>query len=135
MNYYIKIKGTPVPVSEEIYKAYCQGERKERYFRESDIRNRTFFYDALDTDELNGRDLFGDSDAESVEDAAEKHLLLEKLRCAVSALNPEEKNMLRRLYIYEDSLRALSRESHIPVSTLYARHQKLLKKLREKIEI
>ena len=34
MNYYIKVKGAPVPVSEEVYKAYCQGERKERYFRE-----------------------------------------------------------------------------------------------------
>ena len=28
-------------------KLYCKGERKERYFRESDIPNKTFYYNAL----------------------------------------------------------------------------------------
>ena len=135
MDYYIKLKNTQIPVTEEIYKAYCQGERKERYFRESDIRNKTFFYDALDTDELNGSDMFGDPDAESVEETAEKHLLLERLRQAVSDLSQEERDMLCRLYVYEDSLRAFSRERQVPVSTLHARHQKLLEKLRKKMEI
>lgn len=130
MEYYIKVKGTPVTVTEEVYKAYCQGERKERYFRESDIRNRTFFYDALDTDEMNGSDMFWDPAAESVEAAAEKRWLLERLKEAVSQLNQEEREMLRRLYLYGDSLRAFSREKQIPLSTAYARHQKLLKKLR-----
>ena len=80
MDYYIKLKNTQIPVTEEIYKAYCQGARKERYFRESDIRNQTFFYDALDTEELNGSDMFSDPAAESVEDAVQKHILLEKLK-------------------------------------------------------
>ena len=75
MDYYIKLKNTQIPVTEEIYKAYCQGARKERYFRESDIRNQTFFYDALDTEELNGSDMFSDPAAESVEDAVQKHIL------------------------------------------------------------
>lgn len=135
MNYYIKVKGTPVPVTEAVYKAYCQGERKERYFRESDIRNKTFFYDALDTEELNGCDLFGDPDAESVEDTAQRHLLMERLRQAVAALSRDEQDMLCRLYVYGDSLRALSRKCQVPVSTLHARHQSLLKKLRKNLEI
>ena len=60
MDYYIKIHDKQIPVSEEIYKAYCKGDRKERYFRESDIKNQTFFYDALDTEDLNGSDRFAD---------------------------------------------------------------------------
>ena len=48
MNYYIQIDRRAIPVSEEIYKAYCKGIRKERYFAESDIHNHIFSYDSLD---------------------------------------------------------------------------------------
>ena len=131
MNYYIKIKGTEVPVTEEIYKVYCHGDRKERYFRESDYKNKTFFYDALDTEELNGSDMFFDATAESVEEMAERHWLLEKLRESMKDLNESEKEMLVRLYVYGDSLRSLARAKRIPVTTLQARHQKLLKNLKK----
>ena len=53
MQYYIRIDNRNVYVSEEIYKLYCKGERKERYFRESDIHNKTFYYNALDTEDFN----------------------------------------------------------------------------------
>ncbi len=130
MDYYIKVNNTPIPVTEEVYKAYCRGARKERYFRESDIRNQTFFYDALDTEELNGSDMFCDLSAESVEAAAEKHILLEKLKDIIADLNDEEQHLICRLYVYGDSLRQLSRASNIPITTLHARHQRLLKKLK-----
>ena len=134
MDYYIKLKNTQIPVTEEIYKAYCQGARKERYFRESDIRNQTIFYDALDTEELNGSDMFSDPAAESVEDAVQKHILLEKLKEIIGRLPKEEQHLLSRLYVYGDSLRQLSRTLDIPVTTLQARHQRLLKKLKKNLE-
>ncbi len=134
MNYYIKIKGTEVPVTEEIYKVYCHGDRKERYFRESDYKNKTFFYDALDTEELNGSDMFFDATAESVEETAERHWLLERLRESMKDLSESEREMLARLYVYGDSLRSLARAKKIPVTTLQARHQKLLKKLKKNLE-
>jgi len=134
MDYYIKIKETQIPVTEEVYKAYCKGERKERYFRESDIRNQTFFYDALDTEELNGSEMFWDASAESVEDAVEKHILLEKLKRSVSALSDEEQELLCRLYVYGDSLRQLARTMQVPLTTLHGRHQRLLHKLKNFLE-
>lgn len=134
MDYYIKLKDTKIPVTEEVYKAYCHGVRKERYFRESDIRNQTFFYDALDTEELKGSDMFWDPAAESVEDAAQKNILIEKLKQTVSQLTEEEQHLLSRLYIYGDSLRQLSRTMDIPVTTLQARHQRLLKKMKKNLE-
>lgn len=110
MEYYIKIGETSVSVTEEIYKAYCQGERKERYFRESDRRNQTFFYDALDTEELNGSEMFSNFLAESVEELAEKHWLLEKLKKGVCQLSQEEQEILFYLYAEGISLRALARK-------------------------
>ena len=134
MNYYIRVQDIQVPVTEEIYKAYCQGARKERYFRESDYRNKTFFYDALDTEELNGNEMFCDPAAESVESLAERRWLGERLREAIKDLNEGEKELLGRLYLYEESLRAIARSSGVPVTTLQARHRRLLQKLREKME-
>lgn len=134
MEYYITVGSIPVPVTEEVYKVYCKGERKERYFRESDIRNHMMFYDALDTDELNGCDLFWDADAEPVEEAAQKHWLLQELRAAVGELDKSEQELIARLYLYGDSLRAVSRESSIPLSTLHGHHKQILNKLRKKLE-
>ncbi len=134
MDYYIKIREKQIPVTEEVYKAYCQGARKERYFRESDIRNQTFFYDALDTEELNGCDMFWDADAQSVEEAAEKNILLEKLKRHVKELGAQEQELIIRLYVYGESLRQLAKETGIPVTTLHARHQRLLKKLKKTLE-
>ncbi|MCI9535997.1 MAG: sigma-70 family RNA polymerase sigma factor [Lachnospiraceae bacterium] len=134
MDYYIKIHDKQIPVSEEIYKAYCKGDRKERYFRESDIKNQTFFYDALDTEDLNGSDMFWDACAESVEETAERHLLLESLKKAAQELSENERELICRLYVYGESLRAYARSKKMPVTTLQARHQRLLKKLRKKLE-
>ena len=47
-----------IPVCEEIYKIWQHGERKDRYFREGDIRNGIFSYDTLDREGLNGSELF-----------------------------------------------------------------------------
>ena len=134
MDYYIKIREVHVPVSEEIYKAYCRGERKERYFRESDRRHKVLFYDALDTEELNGSEMFWDPSAESVEAVAEKDWFLERLRESLKELSDGERELLGRLYVYQDSLRAVARSSGIPVTTLQARHQTILKKLRKKLK-
>lgn len=134
MDYYIKIKENQIPVTEEVYKAYCQGARKERYFRESDIRNQTFFYDALDTEELNGSEMFWDADTQSVEEAAETNILLEKLKQSMDKLSPQEKELLARLYVYGESLRHLAQTMKIPVTTLHARHHRLLKKLKKFLE-
>lgn len=134
MDYYIKIREVQVPVSEEIYKAYCRGERKERYFRESDQRHKVLFYDALDTEELNGSEMFWDPSAESVEAVAEKDWFLERLRESLKELSDGERELLGRLYVYQDSLRAVARSSGIPVTTLQARHQTILKQLRKKLK-
>ena len=78
--------------------------------------------------------MFSDPAAESVEDAVQKHILLEKLKEIIGRLPKEEQHLLSRLYVYGDSLRQLSRTLDIPVTTLQARHQRLLKKLKKNLE-
>lgn len=130
MQYFIRINHEEVYVTEEVYKAYCHGQRKERYFRESDIHNNTYSYNALDTDEMNGCDLFPDRQSSTVEEQVQKHMETTALSRALQALEPEERDLIRRIYGYDQSLRQVSRESHIPLSTLHYRVGSILKKLR-----
>ena len=134
MLYYIRIDNRNIYVSKEIYKLYCKGQRKERHFRESDIHNRTFSYNALDTEDLNGCDLFQDTRSKSVEEQAEEALERSLLLKAMKGLDPRERDMIRRIYCYDQSLRQISRETGVPVTTLHYRHGKILRKLRSLME-
>lgn len=130
MEYSIWIKGNPIPVSEEIYRTYWQGVRKERYFSESDIHNKVFSYDALDTGEMNGCDIFGDNNAISVEDQVIQTMNSQNLVYALKELDTQERDLIQRIYIYNESLRKIARQNKIPVTTLQYRHKKILLKLR-----
>lgn len=132
MEYYIKVRGEKVPVSEEVYKAYCRGWRKERYFREGDRKNGTVSYDALDTEGLNGQELFAGS--ETVEEMAERRWMIRRLGDCMGELSGEERELLRQIYLCGASLRAVARQRGIPVTTLQYRHRRLLEKLKGYLE-
>lgn len=130
MEYSIWIDGKEVPVSEKVYRVYWKGVRKERYFAEGDIHNHVFSYDALDTQEMNGKDLVcRDSDI-SVEEQVIRGLEETRLYDAMARLSEDEYYIIERIYFDNMSLRKLSQESGIPLSTLYYRHQRILRKLR-----
>ena len=119
MDYYIKIDHEKVPVSEDVYKEWCRGERKERYFREGDISNGVFSYDALDTEEMNGSDLFTNPFQVSTEAAAEWEIMTEWLPTAIESLSAEEKRLLLR-----------RRQAHV----FRKRHQPHIPLLRKRME-
>ncbi|WP_320955456.1 sigma-70 family RNA polymerase sigma factor [Hungatella effluvii] len=130
IKYYIKIEQQNIPVSEEIYKIWQHGERKDRYFREGDIRNGVFSYDALDGEGLNGSELFAEKDRNPVEHQAERDLLINALKQALNTLNNEDKELLAHIYYLDNSLRKIAQKTGIPFTTLQYRHKKILKKLR-----
>lgn len=133
-GYYIKVDRQEIPVTEEVYKAYCRGERKERYFREGDLHNGVFSYDALDTEEQNGCDLFSYDGEVPVEALAERRMALRELATALRGLDDEERELIIRIYYYEQSLRRIAADKQIPFTTLQYRHKRILKKLKDIFE-
>ncbi len=129
MSYSIWVNNKEVPVNENVYKAYWKGVRKERYFAESDIHNHTFSYDALDTEEMNGSDMFPSVSQTSVEEQVIVTLETEQLYLALEQLSDEEIYIVRQLYFYDISLRKLAENLQIPLSTLHYRHHRILQKL------
>lgn len=83
-KYYIRVPRELVEVTEEVYYAYHQEERRTRTLEKKDLRNGKVLYSDLDTREISGEEAIPDDDAISVEDIAVANVLYGKLhRCLV----------------------------------------------------
>ncbi len=129
MNYSIWINNEEIPVSEDVYRVYWKGVRKERYFAESDVHNHTFSYDALDTEEMNGSDMFQSVSQLPVEEQVIGALETKQLYSALAKLPEEEIYIIKQLYFNNISLRKLAENLKLPLSTLHYRHHRILRKL------
>ena len=68
-KYFIKIKGALVEVTDEIYIAYYEMERKEKYMVEKDKAHGLLYYDSWDTEDTRGIDYIMDSTVNVEEEA------------------------------------------------------------------
>ena len=93
-KYIIKIEGTLVEVTEEVYLAYFRMDRQARGVDEKDRYNNTARYNALDTDETLGAELLEDTDAVPVEDAVIARMMAEKLHNCLASLTDAERKMI-----------------------------------------
>ena len=138
----IWIRGQFVEVTDEVYRAYMQGDRKMRYF-ENDLKTERFVLgkegqvvqiipsreDSLDrlVDE-NARQ-FSD-EQESVESVVLLKLEVDRLHTALSLLTPEERALIQALFFDERKESELAVELGISQPAVYKRKMKILKKLK-----
>ena len=136
----IWVRGQYVEVTDEVYMAYTQGDRKMRYF-ENDLKTERFVLGKEGQvvrvipsreDSLNR---LMDENAqqfpheESVENTVLHKLEVDKLHTALAMLTPEEFRFLKRLVIDKAGHRAVAGEFGI---TLWA-SQKRLERIRAKL--
>lgn len=133
MEYYIMVGNQKVSVSGEVYKEFCRFGRKERYFRESDVHNGVFSYDALDTEEISGEEMWTDTHA-SVAEQVEEKMMREALYKALEKLQEEDRKLILSIYFHGKSLRRIAQEMNTPVTTLQYRHRRALLKLKKEIK-
>lgn len=141
-KYYIGLNGQTFEVSRELYEAYYKGQRKEKYFihdlkqehikvdKETGERiivpSREDSYERL----LEAEKQFAE-DAEDVEDAAVRAVMLEKLNEALHTLTDEEAAIIHALFYQEISEVELAKQLGIPRTTLRSRKDKILEKLKK----
>ena len=95
-KYYIRVPHGPlVEVTEEVYRAYHQEERRGRTLEEKDQRNGLVSYDGLDTGELTGQEMIPDRESVSVEDAALGKVMLGRLRRCLALLEEPDREIGR----------------------------------------
>jgi len=138
----IWIRGQFIEVTDEVYAAYMQGDRKMRYF-ENDLKSeRTVLdkdgqvvqvipsrEDSLDRLMDENARQFSHSD-ESVENAVFRKMEQDKLHTVLSRLSLEEQSLIWALFFEERSESELATELGISQPAVYKRKIKILKKLK-----
>lgn len=141
-KYYISIDRKKFEVCRELYEAYTKGQRKDDYFfhdlkqarKRMDtktgevkiIPGREDSYERL----LEAEKQFM-TEAESVEDAAIRAVMLEKLNNAMHMLTDSEAGIIYSLFYKEVSETQLAREMGIARTTLQSQKYRILEKLKE----
>ncbi len=140
-DFYLYIEGKRVKVSEEVYREYYKGERKERYFMR-DLKTERVTIDPR-TGEITiipGREDSYERLMESrgqfasyanMEEQTVQTLLLEQ---ALGNLTDKERNLIEEIYFLEKTERQVSEALHIAKTTLRRKHREALNKLREFLE-
>lgn len=128
-KYYIRVPETRVEVSEEVYKAFWSMERHSRTLQEKDVRNHVFSYDAFDTDDMLGSELFPDKTTSNFEDQIIAEMMAAKLRRCIALLPEEDRKLIQAIYFNGLSEREVSKHEGIPQTTVSYRLRQILRKL------
>jgi RNA polymerase sigma factor (sigma-70 family) len=94
----IKVEGRLVTVTDEVYRAYYQMDRRERYLEESDTVHGKVLYSDYDTPKTTGEEYLPDVDAVLTEDRIENNELLVQLRKNLNKLNESERELIHALF-------------------------------------
>lgn len=128
-KYTVRVQGSLVEVTEEVYRAYYGIERHLLTLDEKDARNGKTLYSDLDTDETLGEEMLPDADAVSVEDAAIAHIFRKRLRGVLALLPSSERKLIDDIYFRNLSERQVSEETGVHYMTVHNRKVRVLKKL------
>lgn len=139
ISYIITVDGIDVEVPEDVYRAYSQVDRRERYVREEMEAGKLLSLDKLLEDDVPleplGVDLVPSAEATTLEqeESSETARQLKKLAEALSGLNTAERQLLQALYFEGIPAREYARQLGVYHRTVLYRRDKLLEKLRRMI--
>lgn len=143
--YGIRISGTYVEVSKEVYIAYYKGKRRMKYFEEdlkvenlivdqeketvTVIPSREDSYERLLENGTQLRD-----DTPGPEDAVIRNMMVEKLRNCLNSLSDDELELINAIYCDGISEHEFAEKTGRLQQTINYRKKKILKKLRHMME-
>lgn len=127
-RYVITVDDTDVEVPIEVYQAYAQADRKERYGYEREdgllLSLARMAEDGMPLSYLT------DQHVESAESTAIRDLMIEQMMDAVLLLSEEERKLIDQLFFQGTSARELARTIGVYHRTIIYRRDKVLEKLR-----
>lgn len=124
-EYYIKIDGQRVSVTEEVYRAYKRPEWRELRQRQRNAGMRF----SLDMIIEAGFEIADDSDL--IVEVVEEKELLDMLNKALDELDDDERFLITELFYNNKSEEILSSEIGIPQTTINYRKRKTLQRLKQ----
>ena len=129
-KYYIHINGTPIEVTEEVYKAYYQFSNHAEYLEKKDKKKGKVLFSDLDTSETLGEAIIPDNSM-SVEDLAIASIITAKLRYCISLLPLEDQALIQAVFYNGLSEREYADLIGVSQNAVHKRKRKIIKKLKE----
>ena len=127
---FLPMYGMLMEVTEETYKAYYKDKRRQKYINERSLLNGDVSYDALDTDETLGAEVFADTKTD-VEAEVINKMTVEELRKAFHLLSPDEIELLKLRYFKEYSEIKISKYYGVSQQAISKRIKKTLSKIKK----
>lgn len=132
-KFFLPLHGMLMEVTKETYKEYYRDERRQKYIDERSRLNGDVSYNALDTDETLGEDVFADEKTD-VEAEVINKMTVAELRKAFLLLSPDERELIKILFIDGVTERKASEIYGVSQVAIHKRKNKILAKLKEFLE-
>lgn len=120
-------------ISEDKYKEYKAKDNHAYYIKQHEDDVVILSFDALDSDDLIGAEIFVDNSV-NVEDEAINNILIEKLRHSLTKLSDTDLYLIEQLIYNEKSEREVSKLIGVPQKTINDRKRRILAKLKKLLE-
>lgn len=127
----ITVDGIETEVTPEVYEAYAQGERRERYMAERDA-GRLLSLEQMDMDFVSLA-LFGER-AALAEDAAIRRIMGAQAMKALEQLAPEERDLIQSLILSGETERDYAGRIGMSQKGVNKRKHKILKKIKKDLD-
>ena len=128
----ITIDGEDVEVSEEVFKAYSQADRRERYVEERNAKT-LLSVDRMADDGV--PEFMTKRSVISAEDVVMRELLVGQAMAALSALSTEDRSLICAVVMDGVTEEEYAKRIGVRQSTVNKRKQKILKKIFEIMEL
>lgn len=132
-KFFLPLYGMLMEVTAETYKAYYKDKRRQKYIDERSLLNGDVSYDALDTDDTLGAEVFADTKT-NVEAAVINKMTVAELRKAFLLLSPDEKKLLIEHFFDEKSQVELSKQYGVNQSSISRKINRIIAKLKKFLE-
>lgn len=129
-KFFLPLYGMLMEVTEETYKAYYKDKRRQKYIDERSLLNGDVSYDALDTDETLGAEVFADTKTD-VEAAVINKMTVAELRKAFLLLSPDERELITAIYIQNLTEREYAKQKGVYHNAVHKRKLHILEKLKK----
>lgn len=129
-KFFLPLHGMLMEVTEETYKEYYRDKRRQKYIDERSKANGDVSYNALDTDETLGEDVFADTKTD-VEAEVINKMTVAELRKAFLLLSPDERELITAIYIHNLTEREFAKQKGVYHNAVHKRKLRVLEKLKK----
>ncbi|MCI8526987.1 MAG: sigma-70 family RNA polymerase sigma factor [Oscillospiraceae bacterium] len=129
--YIITVNGQDIAVSKEVYQAYSQSDRRERYLSEMDQDHGTVLFGDLNMAGTSRSELISGTSANSPEEIVGKLDMLTRLHECLDMLPNAEKKFLMFRYWKGMSQTALAKQLGVSQQAISGQEKLILRKLKK----